>query len=167
MEQNRTSNSIYLGIGGNESGTADAIRQCLSTLQPEFQVELASTWYSSKAWGKTDQNDFTNLVVKGSSNLSPLELMSFLLKKEVQLGRDRLNSEKWGPRLIDIDILYWEGIHSTHAEIRLPHPHLLNRSFAIIPMLEVGPHLLQEEYFSSLTSQKLSALRTELHEVTF
>ncbi|HAQ71609.1 MAG TPA: 2-amino-4-hydroxy-6-hydroxymethyldihydropteridine diphosphokinase [Flavobacteriales bacterium] len=166
MEQNRTSNSIYLGIGGNKSGTADAIRRCIDSLNPEFQVELVSKWYSSKAWGNTDQNDFINLVVKGSSELSPIDLMAHLLNMESHLGRDRLKSEKWGPRLIDLDILFWEGLRSTQTEIRLPHPHLLERSFALIPLLEVGPHLLQDEYFSSLTSQKLSTLRIELNEIT-
>ena len=104
-------------------------------------------------------------MVKGSSELSPIDLMAHLLNMESHLGRDRLKSEKWGPRLIDLDILFWEGLRSTQTEIRLPHPHLLERSFALIPLLEVGPHLLQDEYFSSLTSQKLSTLRIKLNEI--
>ncbi len=147
-------------------GTMEAIIRCISSLAVAFQVEAQSKWYASKAWGKTDQADFINLVVRGLTSLTPKELMRFLLELEMELGRDRADAEHWGPRLIDLDILYWEHKTSVHADVLLPHPQLRNRSFALIPLLEIGPHLTKEEYFRKVSAEKLQSFRKELNEIS-
>ena len=89
------------------------------------------------AWGKTDQPDFLNQVVKLETSLSPQELLNLNLGIEKQLGRNRV--EKWGPRSIDIDILFYDNEIIDEPGLQIPHPWMHERLFVLEPMCEIAP----------------------------
>ena len=100
------------------------------------KVTKLSRIYETAAWGKTDQPSFYNQVLKVTSNLKPQELLNKLLDIEANLGRVRL--EKWGERLIDIDILYFGSIIITSQRLTIPHPEIHNRRFTLEPLAEIA-----------------------------
>lgn len=96
-----------------------------------------SSIYETSAWGKTDQPDYLNQAVQIETALRPNELLSACLNIEKKIGRQRI--EKWGARLIDIDIIYFGGkiIHSN--ELIIPHPRMAERRFVLVPLTEINP----------------------------
>ena len=98
-----------------------------------------SSLYQSKAWGNTNQNDFINSVIKIKTKLSPEKLLEKLLKVESGMGRVR--KEKWGPRIIDIDILLYGDSVVEKPHLSIPHPYITERKFVLIPLYELNPQL--------------------------
>ena len=98
-----------------------------------------SSLYQSKAWGNTNQNDFINSVIKIKTKLSPEKLLEKLLKVESGMGRVR--KEKWGPRIIDIDILLYGDSVVEKPHLSIPHPYITERKFVLIPLYEFNPQL--------------------------
>lgn len=105
------------------------------------QVELIKTasFYLTKAWGKTDQNDFVNTVIEISCELNPDELLQSLQQVEIKMGRMR--KEKWGPRIIDLDILTYNNLVVDKRHLKIPHPHITERSFVMAPLDELNPSM--------------------------
>src|SRR5690606_22328418 len=91
----------------------------------------------SAAWGKRDQPDYLNQVVRLTTPLTPLQLLKITQEIERKLGRER--HQKWEPRHIDIDILLYAGRRVNHPPLQIPHPHLPNRRFALVPLQESAP----------------------------
>jgi 2-amino-4-hydroxy-6-hydroxymethyldihydropteridine diphosphokinase len=104
---------------------------------PAISVEAVSALYQTPPWGKTDQPPFLNAAVRIETSLTPRGLLNAVLSVERQLGRER--SERWGPRTVDIDILVFgrEGIDE--PGLHIPHPHLIERAFALAPLIDVMP----------------------------
>lgn len=98
-----------------------------------------SSLYQSKAWGNTNQNDFINSVIKIKTRLSPEKLLKKILKIEKEMGRIR--EEKWGPRIIDIDILIYGADVVEKPHLTIPHPYITERKFVLIPLYELNPQL--------------------------
>jgi 2-amino-4-hydroxy-6-hydroxymethyldihydropteridine diphosphokinase len=132
----------YLGLGSNLGDRLSKIYQAERLIQ-EIGIEIKkySSIYESEAWGLKDQPDFLNRVIAIHTTLYPLELLEKLLSIEKYMGRQR--DIKWGPRLIDIDILDIEGIRLTMPEISVPHPFVENRKFVLLPWLELNPEDLK------------------------
>ena len=99
-----------------------------------------SSVYETAAWGKTNQPDFLNQVVIIESQLSPALLLKTILQIEHDLGRKRI--EKWGARIIDIDILYYNSEVTNLPELTIPHPEIANRMFTLLPLAEVAKDLI-------------------------
>lgn len=129
----------YLGLGAN-LGTAarnlDAALECLSK-HPDITNLTPSNIIITKPWGKTDQPDFHNMVVGVNTGLPPLELLDVCLGIEDELGRVR--AEKWGPRLIDIDIIVYNRIVMNTDRLTLPHQFAHERDFVLDPLREIAP----------------------------
>ena len=106
-------------------------------------------------WGKTDQPDFLNAAAELSTGLLPRELLALCLEVERRLKRVR--EERWGPRLIDIDILVFgdRAIHET--ELAVPHPRMLERPFVMVPMAEIAPDLILS---GNSVAERLAAMDT-------
>ncbi|MCF6318575.1 MAG: 2-amino-4-hydroxy-6-hydroxymethyldihydropteridine diphosphokinase [Proteobacteria bacterium] len=104
------------------------------------EVSKTSCLYLTKAWGKTDQQDFINAVIEIKTKLSPQVLLQEFQKIEVELGREKI--EKWGPRIIDIDILLYSDIVVNQPHLTIPHPYLTQRSFVLVPLHELNPELV-------------------------
>ena len=100
-------------------------------------INKASSIYRSEAWGKKDQPDFLNQLLLIKTNLSPSELLMKALKIENDLGRER--KEVWGPRVIDIDIIFYEDRIINEPHLIIPHPRMHLRQFVLQPMAEIVP----------------------------
>ncbi|MCX6166870.1 MAG: 2-amino-4-hydroxy-6-hydroxymethyldihydropteridine diphosphokinase [Sphingobacteriales bacterium] len=102
-------------------------------------ISAISYIYHTAAWGKTDQPDFMNQVVKVASNIEPEGVLQGILAIEKKLGRERI--EKWAARTIDIDILFYDLMIINHHNLIIPHPFLQERAFALAPLAELAPNL--------------------------
>jgi 2-amino-4-hydroxy-6-hydroxymethyldihydropteridine diphosphokinase len=134
----------YLGIGTNLGDRAANLEQAIAKLSASnaITVQSRSSAIITPPWGKTDQPDFLNAVIGIDTTLSPRDLLELGLEIERQMGRIR--TEKWGPRLIDIDVLTY-GFDRIEADgLAIPHPHMLNREFVMAPLREIAPHLVPE-----------------------
>lgn len=112
--------------------------------------------YETQAWGMTDQPDFLNQVLEVATTLSPEELLEQIKQIEQQMGRER--RVKWGERLIDIDILFYEQAVIYTEKLKIPHPFLHERNFVLIPLQEIAPDfqhpVLQHSISQLLKSSK-------------
>jgi 2-amino-4-hydroxy-6-hydroxymethyldihydropteridine diphosphokinase len=128
-----------LGLGGNIGDPRSLMAAAIEHLSREsgIEVEAVSALYRTPPWGKTDQPPFLNAAVRIETTLQPMPLLMTVLKVEKALGRRR--GERWGPRTIDIDILLYGTIAVDQPGLRIPHPLLQKRAFALAPLVDVLP----------------------------
>src|SRR3954454_12983942 len=107
---------------------------------PDTTVRKASSLYRTPPWGKTDQPDFLNACTEIATNHPPRALLALCLDAERTLKRER--RERWGPRIIDIDILVYGNRTVHEAGLDIPHPRMLERAFVLTPLAEIAPDLL-------------------------
>jgi 2-amino-4-hydroxy-6-hydroxymethyldihydropteridine diphosphokinase len=126
-----------LGIGTNIGDRAENINSAMESLSlvPGIKVLRISDTYETKPWGYTDQPNFYNNVVEIETSLSPAALLGVCLGIEAGMGRVR--EFKNGPRIIDIDVLVYEGVISDTKELVLPHPRIGERDFVLVPLKEL------------------------------
>lgn len=130
-----------VSLGGNIGDVRATIANALSLLETVgVHVVARSSDYRTRPWGKTDQPDFTNVSAVVETALPPLQLLATCLDVERQLGRVR--HERWGPRVIDIDLIAYDGVRMETPELTLPHRHAHERGFVLIPLAEIAPDLL-------------------------
>ena len=130
-----------LSLGGNIGDVRDTIANALRHLEAAgMRVVARSSDYRTRPWGKTDQPDFTNVSAVVETALPPLQLLATCLDVERQLGRVR--HERWGPRVIDIDLIAYDDVSMEIPELTLPHRHAHERGFVLIPLAEIAPDLL-------------------------
>jgi len=143
--------NIFLALGSNLGDSKANLIEALELLRMHIRVVAYSSIYITKPYGPQDQNSFSNMVIEGNSELEPMDLLVKLLDVEEQMGRRR--SEKWGPRLIDIDILFWDDQIIDNEKLKIPHYDYQNRDFFIIPAAEIAPLFVPPD-----TKQKLAAM---------
>ncbi len=128
---------VYLALGTN-LGRRDAnLRAALAALAPDVRVRRVSPVYETEPWGFSDQPAFFNQVVEASTRLTPEELLSFLKYLEVRLGRQP--TFRNGPRLIDVDILFYDDLVLEMETLSIPHPGLAERVFVLAPLADLAP----------------------------
>ena len=134
--------TVYLSLGGNLGDPAKSMGAALRILDADGDTRVTgvSSLYRTPPWGKLDQPDFLNAAAEISTGLAPRALLDLCLDAERKLKRVR--EERWGPRLIDIDILVFgeRVIHETGLEV--PHPRMLERAFVLAPLAEIAPGLV-------------------------
>ncbi len=129
-------NGIYLLLGSNLGDRLSNLKTAIYNInQKEIRVLKSTNIYESEPWGKTQQPHFLNLVLEVETDLSPVELLSRILEIENLMGRKRI--EKWGERLIDIDILYYFDRVVDLPNLKVPHPEIKNRRFTLEPLNEL------------------------------
>ena len=130
---------IVLALGGNVGDKARALRRALAALDDEPGIALvaASRFYRTPPWGKTDQDWFVNACALARTDLEPEALLDRVKAIETALGRRP--GERWGPRLIDIDIIAYDDVAMRTDRLVLPHPEALNRAFVLVPLAEIAP----------------------------
>ena len=131
-----------LSLGGNVGDVREAFRFALDRLALTEGVEVVATSsvYRTAPWGKTDQPAFLNMAALLRVSLSPRALLNLCLDIEQQRGRER--AEKWGPRTLDLDVLtYGEQVIAEEGLI-IPHPHVHERAFVLVPLVEIVPDTL-------------------------
>ena len=132
---------IGLGLGANLGDPAANLRQAVEMLrQAGLEFEALSSLYRTKPWGVTEQPDFINACALARTALEPLALLDLLQATEKTLGRRR--TRRWGPRAIDLDLLFYDDLHWRDARLILPHPGLLERGFVLLPLVEIAPDLV-------------------------
>jgi 2-amino-4-hydroxy-6-hydroxymethyldihydropteridine diphosphokinase len=131
-------NRVYLLTGGNEGDRLEQLRQAAIRIALHCgQIDQRSAVYETAAWGKTDQAPFLNQALALQTDLDPASLLEELLAIETKMGRIR--TEKFGSRTIDIDILLFNQEQIDHPDLKIPHPELQNRRFALEPLNEIAP----------------------------
>ena len=132
-----------VGLGGNVGDVAETLGEALQALDalPETELLRSSPLYRTPAWGNTAQPDFINAAALLRTRLDARALLDGLLGIEHRFGRDRTAdaaAAKWGPRTLDLDLLLHGESVIDEAGLRVPHPHLHERAFALVPLARVG-----------------------------
>jgi 2-amino-4-hydroxy-6-hydroxymethyldihydropteridine diphosphokinase len=136
-----TETTAYLSLGANLGDARATIAAALARLSVGgARLVARSGDYQTPPWGKLDQPPFVNVCAEIATDLSAMQLLRLCLATETSLGRTR--SEKWGPRTIDIDVLTFGAEVLNTPDLKLPHPHMLERAFVLIPLLEIAPDLV-------------------------
>ena len=133
---------IVLALGGNVGDKTASLRRALRALAGEPGIELGavSRFYRTAPWGKTDQDWFVNACALALTRLAPEALLARMKALEVELGR--VSTERWGPRVIDIDLIAYGDVELKSERLTLPHPELFNRAFVLVPLAEIAPNLV-------------------------
>jgi len=133
--------AAYLSLGSNMGDREANVRKALDHLatNPRIRVMKVSSLYETAPIGVTDQNDFFNAVALIETDLDPTDLLDAILDIEKIVGRVR--NLRWGPRVIDIDILLYDDVEINTPELTIPHPEMMNRAFVLIPLAEIAPDL--------------------------
>jgi 2-amino-4-hydroxy-6-hydroxymethyldihydropteridine diphosphokinase len=126
-------------LGGNVGDVRAGFRFALDALACAEGVEVVATssLYRTAPWGKTDQPAFLNMVALLRVSVTPRALLNLCLDIERQQGRDR--AEKWGPRVLDLDVLTYGDEVIAEEGLVIPHPHLHERTFVLVPLVEMAP----------------------------
>ncbi len=131
----------FVALGGNVGDVRSTFRQAIALLCDGSAVRLTarSSDYRTPPWGVTDQPPFVNAVIGMTTSLSPHELLARAEQSERALGRDHTRERRWGPRSIDIDLLAYDDLVLNDPHLILPHPHLFERAFVLVPLAEIAP----------------------------
>jgi 2-amino-4-hydroxy-6-hydroxymethyldihydropteridine diphosphokinase len=131
----------FIALGGNVGDVRATFDQAVSLLCDDSEVRLVarSSDYRTPPWGVTDQPPFTNAVIAVSTTLAPHTLLTRAQACERALGRDRTKEQHWGARTIDLDILAYDDLVLDDATLTLPHRHLFERAFVLVPLAEIAP----------------------------
>lgn len=132
--------SIYLSLGTNLGDRRENLRLAHAALPPLIQVVTSSSIYQTDPWGFPDQPAFLNQVVQVQTRLPPPALLVTLKELEKVLGRRP--TFRYGPRLIDLDILMYGNLAIETPMLTIPHLKLAERAFVLVPMLEIAPDLV-------------------------
>jgi 2-amino-4-hydroxy-6-hydroxymethyldihydropteridine diphosphokinase len=132
---------VVIGLGSNLGDRAGYIRSAIESFaaSPELRVIARSPVYESPPAGGPSQGDYLNAALLLRTSLPARALLDRALAVERSLGRIRKNAERWGPRTIDIDLLWIEAEVIVEPELEVPHPRLRERNFALRPLLDVAP----------------------------
>ena len=130
-----------LGLGGNLGDVQSTLDRAIAVLCDGRDVRLIarSSDYRTPPWGVTDQPPFVNLALAVDTTLTPRTLLDRALRVEAMFGRDRTREQRWGPRVLDIDIIAFNGLEIDEGGLTLPHPRLFERVFVLAPLAEIAP----------------------------
>lgn len=132
----------WLGLGSNLQQPLGQLKRVLTRLELADGIEIlkTSSLYRTPPWGDEGQDDFINAVVKIETELEPLPLLRVLQSIETAMGRQR-SGRRWGPRIIDIDLLLYADQQVQTEELELPHPRIHERAFVLVPLCELDKTL--------------------------
>lgn len=134
-------NDIFLLLGTNVGNRVNNLSDAVQKLvDAGLKITRRSAIYESEPWGDKDQSWFLNLVLQAGTTTSAHQLLKSILKIETDLGRKR--ERKWGPRIIDIDILYYNKVQINEDHLAVPHPGIPDRKFTLMPLVELEPDFI-------------------------
>lgn len=132
---------IYIGIGSNLGSREEKCSKAVELLSGHgIRVIRSSSMIETEPWGVEDQPKFINMVVEAETGLAPEELLKAL--KEIESDIGRRPAERWGPRIIDLDILFYDDLVMRTADLEIPHPGIKDRDFVLKPLAEIAPDLV-------------------------
>lgn len=142
--------SVFIGLGTNRGDREENLRRALEHIQTFIDIERSSSVYETEPVGYEDQNWFLNMVVKGTTNLPVNDLLARLQAIENTMGRER--SIKNGPRIIDLDILFYSDTICATDSLTIPHPEIQNRGFVLAPLHEIAPGFIHPAFKKDITT---------------
>lgn len=134
---------VAVGLGSNLGDRLDHLVAGMRDLGESMAILACSSVYESQAVGDRDQGPFLNLVLLGTTERDPLELLAAAAEVEARSGRRR--TRRWGPRTLDVDLILWGDRILDLPDLKVPHPRWMERSFVLAPLAEVGPDLVDPE----------------------
>ena len=132
--------TVHIALGSNLGNRAVNLANARKRLTEFIEEMRCSSIYETPPWGVLDQPHFLNQVVKGTTTLSPLRLLDRLKTIEQAMGREE--TVRFGPRVIDLDILLYGGRIINYRRLQVPHPRMLERAFVMLPLAELSPGLV-------------------------
>jgi len=149
---------LFLSLGGNLGNTREIFEGAYPLIEKKIgKISVYSSVYQTEAWGPIPQADFLNQVLLVSTTLSAQACLTEMLAIEKEFGRER--KERWGPRTLDLDILYYSDITIAEEDLTVPHPRIAERKFILTPLAEIAPS------FTDPTSRKtMMALLNECED---
>lgn len=129
-----------LGLGSNLGDRAGYLRSAVAALRARDRVLGVSPVYETAPLGGPAQGEYLNLVVELDTARSPSELLELCLELEDEADRDR--TQRWGPRTLDVDVLWIEGVSVAEADLEVPHPRMRERRFVLAPLADLAPDLV-------------------------
>lgn len=131
---------VYLALGSNQGDRAGNLARARHLLLTDFEIEIESSVFETPPWGYVDQPAFLNQVLVGKTQLAPHALLDFLKRIEKSLGRRE--TFRFGPRVIDLDILMFGNRVIKSQRLEIPHPRLRERAFVLVPLVEIAPTVI-------------------------
>lgn len=131
---------VYLGLGSNLGDREGNIAEALRRLSEKVHIEAVSSIYETEPVGYKEQPWFLNAACMGETELEPEELFGFAMGIEREMGREK--RVRWGPRIIDIDILFYDDLVLNTPDLTIPHPRLHERRFVLVPLAELALDLV-------------------------
>lgn len=130
-------NEVYIALGSNLGNRIENLKSSLALMEPEISVKEISPVYETPPWGYTSQPAFLNQVIQGETYLTPAELLVFLKFIERRMGR--VLTFLYGPRIIDLDILFYDDLIINTPDLKIPHPRIAERAFVLVPLFDISP----------------------------
>lgn len=146
---------VFLGIGTNLGDRERNLQEARAVLSQKLVILEESSIYQTDPWGYLDQPAFLNHVIEAQTDLSSLNLLGFLKDTEKLLGRQA--NFRYGPRLIDLDILFYGNRIIQTPRLQVPHPRLTQRAFVLVPLSEIAPEFVHPQNKQTI-AQLLAAL---------
>lgn len=138
----RSQHTCYLAMGSNIGDRLAYLAQALKRLATMMNIEQVSSVYETEPVGYLEQARFLNMVYRGTTRLTPQELLRFSKRTEQRIGRTP--TIRNGPRVIDIDLLYYDALRVQEAQLIIPHPRIAERAFVLVPLVEIAPLLVDQ-----------------------
>jgi 2-amino-4-hydroxy-6-hydroxymethyldihydropteridine diphosphokinase len=143
-------NTVFIGLGTNLGDREENLARALEDIKKIIQIETLSSIYETQPVDYEDQGWFLNMVIKGATNLSAMQLLPKLQAIEAEMGRTR--TIKKGPRIIDLDILFYSNEIIVSDDLRVPHPEIQNRHFVLRPLHEIAPDFIHPELHKNISN---------------
>lgn len=154
--------TAYLALGSNLGNRLSNLKNAISNLPPQMNVKKKSPVYETPPWGYADQPPFLNQVVMVETYMEPENLLSHLKRLEAALGREP--SFENGPRVIDMDILFYDDLILNSPPLVIPHPRLHNRGFVLVPLNDIAPDLVHPIIGKPISELLLDVDRLNINE---
>lgn len=162
-------NKVYLGLGTNMGDRIEYLYSACEILNKNESISITkkSKIYETKAWGYTDQADFLNMCIEIETDLNIYDLLSVCQEVEKTLNRERII--RWGPRTIDVDILFFNDIIINDENLSIPHPRISERAFVLVPLMDLNSKLeikgtTIENYLNSLTCEEREQVKEYIND---
>jgi 2-amino-4-hydroxy-6-hydroxymethyldihydropteridine diphosphokinase len=135
---------VYLSLGSNLGDRECNLEESTRQISEFAVIKKSSGIYETEPWGLKDQPRFLNQVILVETKLAPEELLSHLKTIEQKMGRKK--TVHYGPRLIDLDILFYDDLLLKTPDLIIPHPHITERAFVLVPLAEIAPNMIHPQH---------------------